>query len=73
MAKYKFTGTIVVDGVRSKREAIETLQTMLNDYTDNNFENAKGIGIKWDSLEKVPEPSNSDRREMPWDYGKHFD
>ena len=53
MANFKFTGTITVYDVRSKREAINQLQVMLNDYEDMNPDN-KEIVIHWDNVEKVP-------------------
>lgn len=52
MAKYKFTGTIVVEGVRSEKDAIRQLQVMLNDYEDMN-PNSKEISIHWDAVEKT--------------------
>ena len=39
MAKYVFTGTITVYDVRSKQDAIDQLQIMLNDYEDMNPDN----------------------------------
>lgn len=52
MATYKFTGTITVYDVRSKNDAINTLQIMLNDYEDMNPD-SKEIIIHWDEIEKV--------------------
>ena len=52
MANYKFTGTIVVEGVRSEKDAIRQLQVMLNDYEDMN-PNHKEISIHWDAVEKT--------------------
>ena len=52
MATYKFTGTITVHDVRSKKQAINQLQIMLNDYEDMNPDN-KVIHIHWDKVEKV--------------------
>lgn len=54
MAKFKFTGTITVYDVKSKKEAINQLQIMLNDYEDMNPDN-KEITIHWDKVEKVTE------------------
>ena len=54
MANYKFTGTITVYDVRSKNDAINQLQIMLNDYEDMNPDN-KEITIHWDEVEKVKE------------------
>lgn len=52
MATYKFTGTITVYGVRSKRDAIDTLQIMLDDHEAMNPD-AGEILIHWDKIEKV--------------------
>lgn len=54
MANFKFTGTITVYDVKSKKEAINQLQIMLNDYEDMNPDN-KEIIIHWDNVEKVAE------------------
>lgn len=56
MAKYVFTGTITIEGdnVKSKRDAITTLQVMLNDYEDcNSTESDTDIVIHWDTIERV--------------------
>ena len=55
MATYKFTGYITVGGVSSRKEAIETLQIMLDDFGDMNPERETEIHIHWDKLEKVNE------------------
>lgn len=55
MATYKFTGTITVEGVSSRKEAIETLQIMLDDFDDMNSESEAKVHIHWDKLEKVNE------------------
>ena len=55
MATYKFTGTITVEGVSSRKEAIETLQIMLDDFDDMNSESEAEVHIHWDKLEKVNE------------------
>lgn len=52
MAVFKFTGTITVYDVRSKKDAINQLQIMLNDYEDMNPDN-KEIVIDWSEVEKV--------------------
>ena len=52
MAVFKFTGTITVYDVRSKSDAINQLQIMLNDYEDMNPDN-KEIVIHWSEVEKV--------------------
>ena len=52
MAAYEITATIRVYDVRSKRDAINELQVMLNDYEDMNPDN-KEIIIHWDNVEKV--------------------
>lgn len=52
MATYKFTGTITVHDVKSRKQAINQLQIMLNDYEDMNPDN-KEILIHWDKVEKV--------------------
>lgn len=54
MANFKFTGTITVYDVRSKKDAINQLQIMLDDYEDMNPDN-KEIIIHWDKVEKVSE------------------
>lgn len=54
MANFKFTGTITVYDVRSKNEAINQLQIMLDDYENMNPDN-KEIIIHWDKVEKVTE------------------
>lgn len=54
MAKYVFTGTITVYDVRSKQDAIDQLQIMLNDYEDMNPDN-KEIIIHWDDVKRVKE------------------
>lgn len=36
MAKYKITAEIMVDGAKSKKDALTTLQIMLDDYDDMN-------------------------------------
>lgn len=51
MATFKFTGTITISRVRSKREAIRTLQVMLNDYEDMNPD-FKDVLIEWDKVTK---------------------
>ena len=52
MATFKFTGTITVHDVRTKKDAINQLQIMLDDYEDMNPDN-KEILIHWDKVEKV--------------------
>ena len=52
MATFKFTGSITVDGVRSKKEAITILQVMLNDFDDMN-ETDTSVVIRWDNLERI--------------------
>ena len=52
MATFKFTGTITVPNCRSRAEAINELQIMLNDYEDSNSESAKDITIHWDKVER---------------------
>ena len=52
MAVFKFTGSITVYDVKSRKEAINQLQIMLNDYEDMNPDN-KEIIIHWDKVEKV--------------------
>lgn len=52
MATFKFTGTITVHDVRTKKEAINQLQIMLDDYEDMNPDN-KEVLIHWDKVEKV--------------------
>ena len=52
MATYKFIGTITVPNCRSRAEAINELQVMLNDYEDNNSESCKDITIHWDKVER---------------------
>ena len=54
MATFKFTGTITVYDARSKKDAINQLQVMLNDYEDMNPDN-KEIIIQWNKVEKVEE------------------
>ena len=51
MATYKFIGTIIVPDCRSRAEAINELQVMLNDYEDNNSD-SKDITIHWDKVER---------------------
>lgn len=51
MATFKFTGTITVHDVRTKKEAINQLQIMLDDYEDMNPDN-KEVIIHWDKVEK---------------------
>lgn len=53
MAIYKFAGTIIVYDVRSKKDAINELQIMLDDYDDMNSESESSICIHWDKVEKV--------------------
>lgn len=36
MEKYKITAEIMVDGAKSKKDALTTLQIMLEDYDDMN-------------------------------------
>lgn len=57
MASYKFTGYITVEGIgiSSHKEAIETLQIMLDDFGNMNPESEVEIHIHWDKLEKVKE------------------
>lgn len=55
MATYKFTGTITVDGVSSRKEAIETIQIMLDDFDDMNSDSNASVCIHWDKVEKVKE------------------
>ena len=52
MAVFKFTGSITVYDVKSRKEAINQLQIMLNDYEDMNPDN-KEIIIDWKKVEKV--------------------
>ena len=52
MATFKFTGTITVTNVRSKEDAINTLQIMLDDFEDMN-ESDTSVIIQWDGVEKV--------------------
>ena len=52
MAVFKFTGSITVYEVKSRKEAINQLQIMLNDYEDMNPDN-KEIIIDWKKVEKV--------------------
>lgn len=52
MYKYKFTGTITVYGAMSKDDAIDILQTMLDDYGTMNPDSGEII-IHWDKIEKV--------------------
>lgn len=52
MYNYKFTGTITVYGVLSERDAIDTLQIMLDDHEAMNPD-AGEILIHWDKIEKV--------------------
>ena len=52
MATFKFTGTITVYDARSKKDAINQLQVMLNDYEDMNPDN-KEIIIQWNKVERV--------------------
>lgn len=52
MAVFKFTGSITVYDVKSRKEAINQLQIMLNDYEDMNPDN-KEIVIDWKKVEKV--------------------
>ena len=51
MAIYKFTGTITVYDVDSKKDAIDTLQIMLDDYEDMNPD-AKEVIIHWETVEE---------------------
>jgi hypothetical protein len=53
MATFKFTGTITVDNVRTKKDAINTLQIMLDDFGDMNSESDAEVSIHWDKVEKV--------------------
>lgn len=53
MATFKFTGTIIVAGVYSREEAINTLQIMLDDFKDMNHDTDADVHIHWDKLEKV--------------------
>lgn len=55
MATFKFTGTIIVAGVYSREEAINTLQIMLDDFKDMNHDTDADVHIHWDKLEKVTE------------------
>ena len=55
MATFKFTGTITVEGVRSRKDAINTLQIMLDDFEDMNSESDASVCIHWDKVEKVTE------------------
>ncbi len=55
MARYTFTGTITVEGVSSRKEAIETLQIMLDDYEDMNSDSDASVCIHWDKVEKMRE------------------
>lgn len=52
MANFKFTGTITVYDCKSRKQAINQLQIMLNDYEDMNPDN-KQINIHWDKVEQV--------------------
>lgn len=52
MANFKFTGTITVYDCKSRKQAINQLQIMLNDYEDMNPDN-KQINIHWDKVKKV--------------------
>lgn len=52
MAKYIFTGTITVEGVKSRKDAINTLQIMLDDFDDMNSESNASVCINWDKVEK---------------------
>lgn len=52
MGTYKFTGTITVYGAMSEDDAIDILQTMVDDYESMNPDSG-GIIIHWDKLEKV--------------------
>ena len=52
MATFKFTGSITVDGVRSKKEAITILQVMLNDFEDMNGTDTSVV-ICWDNIERI--------------------
>ena len=55
MATFKFTGTITVAGVNSRKEAINTLQIMLDDFKDMNSDSDADVYIHWDKVEKVTE------------------
>ena len=54
MAKFKFTGTLIVEGedIRTKNDAITELQVMLDDYDDMN-PNDSSVIIHWDKVEKI--------------------
>ena len=54
MAKFIFTGTLIVEGesIRTKNDAICELQIMLDDYEDMNPYDSSVI-IHWDKVEKV--------------------
>lgn len=55
MATFQFTGTITVEGVRSRKDAINTLQIMLDDFDDmnSNSDSDASVCIHWDKVEKV--------------------
>ena len=56
MAKFKFTGTLIVEGsdIRTKNDAITELQVMVDDYDDMNPYDSSVI-IHWDKVEKIVE------------------
>lgn len=55
MAKYVFTGTITVEGssIRSKNDAIDALQIMLDDFDDCNSEMDASVTIHWDNVKRT--------------------
>lgn len=53
MANYKFTGTITVHGAMSEDDAIDILQTMVDDYESMNPDGSGMILIHWDKIEKI--------------------
>ena len=52
MATYKFTATISVTNSRSRSDAINQIQVMLNDYEDMNSSSNKEILISLDASVK---------------------
>lgn len=54
MATFTIQATITIDGkhIKSRKDAVNELQVMLNDYEDNNSESGTGISIQVDSVTK---------------------
>lgn len=58
MATYKINATITVEGVRSRKEALNTLQIMLDDFEDMNPDTDASVCIHIEKIKKETTPTS---------------